>query len=112
MTSTAFSLIISSFVTSAQKSISLLDAIVVVYGTAVVLLPQKSSLTLESSPPFTRPRIGYWTLRDGSTGVTEEPHALSPLTPAHHRELDSIRSHLLLRVVRLDYGTYLRFWTS
>jgi hypothetical protein len=36
MTSTAFSLIISSIVTSVKKEISLLDAIVVVYGTSLL----------------------------------------------------------------------------
>ena len=111
MTSTALSLVISAIITSIHRSISLLDAIVVVYGTS----PQPSNsthsniLNYVNSPSPSHPSISIRHIRNHFGLRKQARPAESPFTPPHRRQLDAFSLHLLLRHLRLGNGAYLRF---
>lgn len=107
MTSTAFSLIISSIVTSVKNEISLLDAIVVVYGKrhsryqSIYLAYTKRSHLASRSSIRLRP------LRNHGARV-EKLHACRPIPPPDRGELGALGSYLFIRTVRLDRRAHVR----
>ncbi len=106
MTSTAFSLIISSIVTSAKNEISLLDAIVVVYGNCH---PKFHSLSRSHQPsdPAPRARLRLRPLRAPRAYIQALCHARSALAPSDRRELGALCADLRLRALRLDRRAHL-----
>jgi len=111
MTSTAFSLIITSFVTSATGAITLLDAIVVVYGQSChlffssgfcfsTIVPKYSAVSANSS-------IGFWIIRNRRPRRQDDSFTLGAFPSSHCCQLDTFSPHVFFRFVCLDISTYL-----
>ena len=113
MTSTALSLVISAIITSIHRSISLLDAMVVVYGTSEQPSNSNSThsniLNYVASPPPSHPSISIRYIRNHFSLRKQTRPAESPFTPPHRRQLDAFSLYLLLRHLRLGNGAYIRF---